>query len=159
LTKKITVGMAEFEVVHNPCTLEAIGLGACLAICLRDEKTKIASLAHVMLSDSRGAPAEVNPLRFVDKAIDAMLGSMTALGCQKSDITAKLCGGAEIFQNVPQLSGIGATNIEAARKKLTTEGIKIVSEDVGGACGRSLCFNTETGDVLVRRIHCKETKI
>lgn len=159
MTKKITVGMAEFEVVHNPCTLEAVGLGACLAICLRDEKTKIAALAHVMLSDSKNAPAEVNPLRFVDKAVDAMLGSMVALGCQKPDITAKLCGGAEIFSGVPQLSEIGAINIEAARKKLAESGIKIIAEDVGGSCGRSMCFNTETGDVIVRRIRCKEMKI
>jgi chemotaxis protein CheD len=159
MTRKITLGMAEFEVVHNPCTLEAIGLGACLAICLRDEKTKIAALASVMLSDSKGAPPEVNPLRFVDKAVDAMLGSMLALGCKKPDITAKLCGGAEIFPGVPQLSGIGKMNIYAAKKKLASEGIKIVSEDVGGTCGRSMCFNTETGDVIVRKIRCEETKL
>jgi chemotaxis protein CheD len=159
MTKKIAVGMAEFEVVHNPCTLEAFGLGACVAICLRDEKTKIASLAHVMLSDSKEAPTEVNPLRFVDKAVDAMLGSMLALGCRKSDITAKLCGGAEIFPGVSHLSGMGTMNIDAARKKLAAEGIKIVAEDVGGTCGRSMCFNTETGDVIIRRIRCKETQI
>jgi chemotaxis protein CheD len=159
MTKKITVGMAEFEVVHNPCTLEALGLGSCLVLCLRDEKTKIAALAHVMLPDSKNAPAEVNPLRFVDKAVDAMLGSMMALGCQKADIKAKLCGGAEIFPGVPQLSEIGAINIKAAREKLAEVGIKIIAEDVGGSCGRSLCFNTETGDVFIRRIRCKETKI
>lgn len=151
--------MAEFKVIHNPCMLEALGIGACLAICLRDEKTKIAALAHVMLPEGKNIPPEVNPMRFVDKAIDAMLSSMVSLGCQKSDIKAKICGGADMFPNVPQLSETGKRNIEAARKKLAEEGIEIIAEDVGGNCGRSVYFDTETGEVIIHKIRQQEKRI
>lgn len=159
MSKKLSVGMGEFKVVHNPCVLEAQGLGSCLAICLRDGKTKIAALAHVMLPEGKDILPEINPLRFVDRAIDAMLGSMLALGCKREDIVAKLCGGASIFHEVPKVSEIGGKNIEAAKKKLGAEGIPVVSEETGGNCGRSLCFDTESGEIMVRKLRCPECKI
>lgn len=159
MTKPLNVGMAEFKVVHNPCLLEAQGLGACVAICLRDSKTKIAALAHVMLPEGKNIPPEINPLRFVDRAIDAMLGSMIALGCKKEDIVAKLCGGADIFPEVPKVSELGKKNIDAAKKKLGDEGIPVVAEDVGGNSGRSVCFDTENGEITVKKLRCEGCKL
>ncbi|MBN2013607.1 MAG: chemotaxis protein CheD [Candidatus Altiarchaeota archaeon] len=159
MTKKITVGMAEFKIIHNPCILEVLGLGSCVAICLRDEKTKIAALAHIILPDSKEAAQGINPLRFVDKTVDAMVKSMLILGCKTHDIKAKLCGGAEIFPNVPRISDIGKKNVEAVRKKLREKCIEIVAEDVGGTEGRSIWFDTETGEVVVSRIHGPTTSI
>lgn len=153
MTKKITVGMAEFKIIHNPCLLEVLGLGSCVAICLRDEKTKIAAVAHVILPDSRDAAPGINPLRFVDKTVDAMVKSMLILGCKTHNIKAKICGGAEIFSNIPRLSEIGKKNVEAAKKRLREKGIGIVAEDVGGTQGRSIWFDTETGEVVISRIH------
>ena len=159
MVKKLNDGMAEFKVLHNPSILEALGLGSCMVICLRDPKTKIAGLAHAMLPDSSKAKNRVNPLRFVDKGLDAMVSSMLALGCQKKDIKAKICGGAAIFQNVPEISDVGALNIKATREKLGRMGIKIIAEDVGGNSGRSIWFDTETGDVVITRIHSATKKI
>jgi len=153
MPKKISIGMAEFRIVHNPCILEILGLGSCIAICLYDRKNRIAAMAHSMLPDSRNSAPGINTLRFVDKTVDAMLSSMNALGCKNRDIRAKICGGAEIFHNVPKLSDIGRQNIKAVRKKLRSKGIKIIAEDVGGSEGRSIWFDTETGDVVISKIH------
>jgi len=153
MLRKISIGMAEFKVVHNPCVLEVLGLGSCIVICLYNKKNKIAATSHAMLPDSKNSAPGINPLRFVDKTVDAMVSGMNALGCKNKDIKAKICGGAEIFHNVPKISDIGRQNIEAARKKLGSEGIEIVAEDVGGNEGRSIWFDTVTGEVVISRIH------
>lgn len=153
MLKKITISMAEFRVVHNPCILESIGIGSCAVICLFDRKRKIAGMAHAMLPDSKQAVADVNPLRFVDKAVDVMLSSMHSLGCKNTEIRAKIIGGAEMFRSILTTSHVSENNIKAAREKLEKEGIRIVAEEVGGNQGRSVWFDTETGDVVVGRIH------
>ncbi len=51
--KKI-VGIGEYLVDKNPGILITLGLGSCVAVCIRDKvKGGIGGLVHVMLPDSR----------------------------------------------------------------------------------------------------------
>lgn len=151
MSEKITVNMAEFKVVSHPCILECIGLGSCIAICLYNKTKKVGGLAHIMLGKSeRGA--DVNPLRFADKATEAMLEKMQRFGCKQENIQAKIFGGASMFSGLSKELQVGEKNIAAVREKLRQEGIRIVAEDVGGNQGRSIWFDTSDGSVVVGKV-------
>ena len=48
----IRVGMADLKVCKSPDGLTTLGLGSCVGVAIRDPKTKIGGLVHVMLPDS-----------------------------------------------------------------------------------------------------------
>jgi chemotaxis protein CheD len=154
MAETVTIKMAEFKVAHNPTILSTIGVGSCVAVAIFDPVSKIGGLAHAMLPDSNIAAADVNPLRFVDRAIDAVVSAMLSLGCKKERMVAKIFGGASMFRN---LMNIGAQNVVAAREKLKKESISITAEDTGGCHGRSLWFDTNDGSVVVGSV-CGPTK-
>lgn len=147
MEEKINVGIGDFKVANSPKLIQTIGLGSCVAICLYDKKQEIGGLAHILLPDSKLAGAEVNPLRFADKAIDLMLKQMQKKGCEH--IVAKIFGGASMFKNVANVADIGERNIESVKKILKKNGIRIIAEDTGGEQGRSVWFDTSDGSVVV----------
>lgn len=61
------------------------------------QRTRLGSLAHVMLDESRGNLDQ--PGRFVDTAIPAMLKQLQQRGALTSGLAAKLCGGAQNVQD------------------------------------------------------------
>lgn len=148
---KIEVGMGEFKITSNPTILQTMGLGSCVAVCLYDRGHKIGGLAHILLPDSKSGKGGVNPMRFADRAIDAMLERMERKGCE--NITAKIFGGASMFANVNKMMQIGERNIEAVRKVLGELKIRIIADDTGGSQGRSVWFDTTDGSVVVSHTH------
>jgi chemotaxis protein CheD len=156
-----TVGIAQYKVAFSPRILSVIGLGSCVGVCLYDPIAKIGGLSHIMLPDSSISKSkEFKPGKFADTAIAVTLDEMIELGALKSRISAKIVGGATMFRNngvTDPIFEIGIRNVEAAKKTLKNEGIKIVAEDIGGDYGRSIDFFTKNGKVLVRsKIGVKE---
>ncbi|HIE33723.1 MAG TPA: chemotaxis protein CheD, partial [Candidatus Altiarchaeales archaeon] len=94
--KEIPIETGAGIVTDEPCILESIGIGSSIAICLYDKKEKIAGMAHVMLGKNPGTG--VNPWRFADSAIEMLLDMMEEKGAKRSDIRAKIFGGAHIFK-------------------------------------------------------------
>ncbi|MBI5664673.1 MAG: hypothetical protein HZC49_06265 [Nitrospirae bacterium] len=47
---------------------------------------------------------------------------------------------------------IGKQNIETVLKIIKTERLSLVASDVGGTDGRKIIFNTNTGEVLLKRL-------
>ncbi|HDH41367.1 MAG TPA: chemotaxis protein CheD [Candidatus Altiarchaeales archaeon] len=146
--RQIHVGTGEGRVTREPCILESIGIGSCIAICLYDRKRKIAGMAHVLLGHNPGT--DLNPMRFADTAIDALLRKMMEMGSKKEDIEAKIFGGAELFRS--KFFKVGEENVLSVKEKLRLEGIRIVAEDTGGHQGRNIWFDTTNGKVVVGKI-------
>ncbi len=149
MKEKINICMGQMAVVGNPHILEALGIGSCVVICLFDRRRNIAGMAHAMLGRSESEEG-LNPIRFADKAIDAMLRRMFDMGGKREDIRAKMFGGASLFSDVSFKTG--EKNIKATKEKLRDEGIMLVGKEVGGNQGRSIWFDTETGKVVVGRV-------
>ncbi|MCX6819248.1 MAG: chemotaxis protein CheD [Candidatus Aenigmarchaeota archaeon] len=147
---KLTIGIGEF-VVSSSCVLEAIGLGSCVAVCLYDKGKKLGGIAHIMLGKSEGF--DVNPMRFADKAIDAMLKELLKKGCKQNNLTAKIFGGASMFSNIKTSMEIGNNNVNAVKAILKKYGIKIIAEDTGGTHGRSVWFDLDNGKVVVSKVY------
>jgi len=142
------VEMARLKIEFAPNKLAALGIGSCIVITFYDPKRQIGALAHTMLPESKGQET-VNPLKFADKAIDAMLKEMGNLGSKKDDIEAKIVGGANMFPDIHGPADIGESNIKAIEKKLKKEGVKLVGKDTRGTTGRSVELDCATGIVSV----------
>ena len=98
--------------------------------------------------------SNANRAKFVDSAVHLMIDRMIKRGACKERITAKIFGGARMFDHVVGNSRgvmqIGEKNIEAARRELQHIGIPIIAECVGGARGRTIIFDISDGSVCVK---------
>jgi chemotaxis protein CheD len=160
----VNVGVAEYFVTHNPHTLASFGLGSCVGVALYDDKRKIGGLAHIMLPDSQSMSKKGNPGKFADTAISSMVEEMERLGSKRSDIKARIAGGACMFtipgavnpRNVPGPClgmQIGERNIEATKAVLKELKIQLMAEDTGGSYGRTMRFNISDGKVIISSIN------
>ena len=82
-----------------------------------------------------------------------MLAELEAAGADRRRITAKLVGGACMFQDLMPRDKvhIGERNVAAARAALARLRIEIVAEEVGGDNGRSLHFDLVDGRIRIAR--------
>jgi chemotaxis protein CheD len=142
--------MGDRRVGQGRGTLSITGLGSCVAIVLYDETSHVGGLAHVLLPDPSFSKRERCWL-FVTEAVPALLDELEEAGAERGRLTARLVGGAAMFQDLaPQeMPNIGQRNISAARKVLARVGIPIVAEDVGGGSGRSIDFDLSNGRIRV----------
>ena len=93
-----------------------------------------------------------NPLKYADTGIRETLRMMEARGARRGRITAKIAGGAKMF-DVPgggSLGNIGQRNIESVHLNLKKEGVRLLKEDVGGTSARTLWFDAATGIGYIR---------
>lgn len=150
----IQVGMADLKVARTPDKLMTAGLGSCIGICLIDKNTKVAGLSHIMLPSSVQARSATNKAKFADTAIDVLIADMEKLGASKSRLTAKIAGGAQMFNfsGDSDIMKIGERNARAVIEVLSKMNIRILANDTGGNFGRTIIFDADTGDLLIRTI-------
>ena len=120
-------------------------LGSCVAVCLFDTRLKIGGINHFMLPLWNGNGL-ASP-KFGNIATEKLIEKMLRNGSNTSDLIAKVFGGANQMNSSME---IGARNIEIAKEVLANNGIQIAAENVGGAVGRKLKYNTGTGQVMMK---------
>jgi chemotaxis protein CheD len=140
-------------VVTDKPTMVHTVLGSCVAVTMRVARLGLAAAAHCLLPNA-GAPAaaleEAEALRFVDTTIELMLGDFTRRGASLQEIEVKLFGGADNMGEGGYQ--VGSRNVEAALAALAASGTMPAASSVGGTHGRTIDFNTATGEVAVRRL-------
>lgn len=138
----------QLVVSSDPCTITAI-LGSGVSVCIFDVARGAGGASHYVLPHSGSSPF-ASP-RFGDVAVEELVWRMLALGCREADLRAKIFGGASILS--PSRLGItetlGAKNIRLAKETLSARGIAVVAEETGGARGRKIEFQTDTGAARV----------
>ncbi len=151
----IEVGMADVKVSKSPVKLITRALGSCVGVVIYDSVRKSGGMAHSMLPDIDKTRIKSNSGRFVNSAISNMVSELERFGSQRSRLTAKLFGGAQMFSFFPSESSlnIGQRNIQMAHEILKQIGIKIIAEETGGTFGRTITLDLETGKVLVDTIY------
>jgi chemotaxis protein CheD len=149
---EVKVGIADLNVVMPPGKIMTIGLGSCIGIALYDRTLKVAGLAHIMLPDSKQFKTVPKPLKFADLAIPILIKKMEEKGCKKSNLIAKIAGGASMFNfsDKSMVSDIGKRNAESVREALKNQSIPIVAEHTGGNKGRTMVLDTSDGCVTLR---------
>lgn len=146
------VGIAEMAVARSPETITTLGLGSCVGIVLYDRIHKIGGLAHILLPNAPGSGNGVNIAKYADTAVDELIRRMTLFGANPRLLVAKLAGGAHMFGATEQsdVMQVGRRNVENSRKALERFSIAIIAEDVGGANGRTIVLDCDTGALSVR---------
>ncbi|MBQ9493199.1 MAG: chemotaxis protein CheD [Oscillibacter sp.] len=149
--QKLTVGIADMKMLQWDGELITYALGSCIGICLYDPGVKLAALIHIMLPINMEAGRK-NTMKYADTGIRETLRQMEARGARKNRIVAKIAGGAKMFEvsGSSGLGNIGQRNIESVHMNLRREGIRIVSENVGGSVARTLSFFPATGQGQIR---------
>jgi len=143
------VGLGLMKAVQRPSALSIAGIGSCVGLALRDGESRISGLAHVILPNSDGVDdARVSPGKYSDTAVRILTQRMTAMGADLTRFTAKLVGGARVLSKG---SFDGWKNVQSARKELSRANIRVVAQDVGLSLGRSMRFDTASGDITIRR--------
>ena len=77
---------------------------------------------------------------------------MQKKGAVLASITAKIAGGAQMFQTKCTSFNIGQRNVEAVKKVLAAYRIRILAEDTGLNYGRTVFFHVETGVMQVKSV-------
>mgnify|MGYP000941360749 CR=1 FL=1 len=158
MNKIITIGIADMKYTRNEGVLITYALGSCVGVCLYDPVVKVAAMIHVMLPVMLEGSRDSNLYKFADTGITATIKKMEAFGAVRSRITAKIAGGAKMF-DIPNGSGlgnIGLRNVESVKKVLKSEGIPIIGEDVGENYARTLIFDSSNGMGIIRTYGKKE---
>ncbi|UCC47902.1 MAG: chemotaxis protein CheD [Gemmatimonadota bacterium] len=131
--------------------LSVLGVGSCIVIVLYDEGSRLGGLAHVLLPDPTYSSQSDRRGRCATTAIPDLLDELESAGAERGRITARLVGGACMFQELvsESQSNIGERNVDAARAILAEHDIPIIGEAVGGGRGRSIEFDLSDGRVVV----------
>ena len=153
MSSQLVVGIADMKMGKSNSNLITYALGSCVGICLYDPALKLGSLIHIMLplNIERDVTNLKNIHKYADTAIPATIRKMEAFGASKQRITAKIAGGAKMFDmpNISAFGSIGNRNIESVKLVLKKEGIKLLKEDVGLSHARTLQFDISTGEAKV----------
>lgn len=153
---KITIGIADMKMAKDSGMLITYALGSCIGICLYDQRIKLAAMVHIMLPLNM-EPGRKNTFKYADTGIRETLRLMESKGASRARITAKIAGGAKMFElSGGNLGNIGQRNIESVHLNLKKEGIQLLKEDVGGSVARTLLFDPATGLGCVRCYGRKE---
>jgi chemotaxis protein CheD len=147
--ERIKVGIAEYEVTTETAELTTSGLGSCVGVALYHEATSTAGLIHVMLPVAEEMD-DGKPAKFADTGTELLIDEMEAAGADPREIEAKIAGGSDMLDFSEGGSGIGDRNVTQVKETLSSAGIPLIGEDVGGDHGRSLQLETTTGDLLVK---------
>lgn len=149
---QITVGISDMNIARGDNTLVTFALGSCIGICLFEPNKKMGALGHIMLPNSPNPKDEISINKYADTCIPNMLTRLQRLGCASTNLVAKIAGGAKMFEvsGDTNFGNIGDRNARAVREILRANNIRILVEDTGSNYGRTVYFNTSTGEMLVK---------
>jgi chemotaxis protein CheD len=135
-------------------TLVTVGLGSCVAILLHDAEARVGGLAHVLLPSPALSRMDNNPAKFPQSAVPRLIELMAADGAKVQRITARLVGGASMFAALapPGTIQMGERNLVAARQVLSSYGVPLIGEAVGGDFGRTVRLRVCDGRVEVTTV-------
>ncbi|MCH4240075.1 MAG: chemotaxis protein CheD [Oscillospiraceae bacterium] len=156
MSRVVTVGISDQNVVKAPDVLVTYALGSCVGICLYDASLKVAGLSHIMLPSSVQMSADSSQaFKFADTAIEILVHQMGKLGAHPFRMKAKIAGGAQMFSGInnSSLANIGQRNVVAVKKELLRLRIPIIAEDTGKDYGRTLYFNADDGTMRIKSVN------
>jgi len=144
----VIVGIGDCAITRSPVKIKTSGLGSCVGVTIYDRHEKIGGLLHTMLPNRKKAGIKDKPAKFTDAGIEYLVAEIIKNGGSKRKLEAKLVGGASMFENSHM--SIGERNIKSARETLKKLRVEIIAEDTGKNYGRTIIFDTFTGDLLIK---------
>jgi len=134
-------------VAAKPTVVSGV-LGSCVSICVYDHKRKIGGMNHFQFPCTQDE--NLATARYGNVAVPTLIRLLVHDGSETKHMEAQIVGGAYN----PEISSknIGQDNVRIAKKILSKEKIRVVSEDVGGEKGRKVVFTTNTNEIAVIKV-------
>lgn len=152
MSDELNVGIADMKIAYSPKGLISYALGSCVGICIIDKVKKVAGMVHVMLPINNNSQDKKNTYKYADTGIEEMVKQMESMGCMRGRMTAKIAGGAKMFEikGNSSIGNIGQRNVVATKEVLNKLNIKLISQDVGENYGRTIVFDSDTGNLTIK---------
>ncbi|MCS7220758.1 MAG: chemotaxis protein CheD [Anaerolineae bacterium] len=150
-SRAVAVGLGEMVVSRrSDCVLVAYGLGSCIGLAAYDPVESIGGLLHAVLPRHRDN--DVNPAKFVDTGIPALIAEMERQGAKASRLRWYAAGGAQMLttSSFQGMFNIGQQNLETMQRVLAQYGFVLSGASLGGHVGRTLKLYLPDGRVTVR---------
>ncbi len=146
----------ECYVTDQPGEMIMTILGSCISACMRDPSTGIGGMNHFLLPgnvDDAEMRASNDADRYGAFAMENLINGIMKLGGRKENLEVKLFGGGNVTSSSAM---IGSKNVSFVHKFMKNEGLRVVSEDLGGTHPRRLHYFPDTGKVMMRKLRRKE---
>lgn len=139
-TRLIPVVQGEFQVSDSPNVTFSTVLGSCVAVCLFDATARVGGMNHYLLAKAAGEDEQ--SLKYGAHAIELLINALLKQGARRDQLKAKVFGGGIMNDSFRH---IGPQNSAFALQYLSTEGIPLQGEDIGGRSARRVNFHPATG--------------
>jgi chemotaxis protein CheD len=156
--EKVNIGIGELHVATEPTVISTI-LGSCVSVCLFDPVRKVGGMNHMLLPGSPDMKEFNESARYGINAMELLINGLLKIGASRSNLRAKVFGGGHIFNvaGVTEIFTPGKDNTTFAFSFLEDEDLPVESYNVGGSFGRKIYFESDTGEVLMKRIKALST--
>jgi len=126
-------------------------LGSCISACIRDPIAGIGGMNHFMLpADNSGSGTKLSEsARYGNFAMEMLINEILKNGGAKKNLEVKIFGGGKILRN---MTDVGQRNIEFAITYIKTEGLNLLSSDVGSPHPRKVYYFPKSGRVLIKKL-------
>ena len=105
---------------------------------------------HFMLpADNSGSTKLSESARYGNFAMEMLINEILKNGGQKQNLEVKIFGGGKILRN---MTDVGERNIAFAISYIKTEGLTLLSSDVGSPHPRKVYYFPETGRVRIKKL-------
>jgi len=145
----------EYYVTREDQAISTV-LGSCIAACIRCPHLGIGGMNHFMLpiwSEGRSTVwSKVDKLaamRFGNYAMEALINSILSRGGRRDVLEVKLFGGGRMYEGT---ANVGGKNAEFALEYVATEGMKLLTHDLGGDTPRRVVYFPKTGRARLKRL-------
>jgi chemotaxis protein CheD len=148
----------EAYLARVPAILRTV-LGSCVGVTFWNRRLGYGALCHGVLPNSPPDVPEPEGYRYVDFAILNLVRQLERLGTKRNEMQVKVFGGADVLPvhvSKSRKNTVGYQNWHTAVEVLRKERVHVTVSDVGGPSGRTIQFNTTTGEVLLRRLTQKD---
>ncbi len=147
----------EFFVAGEDVVLTTV-LGSCVSACIWDPKLKIGGMNHFLLpGDSAGSAggSGTDPMsesgRYGVFAMEQLINELMKRGARKNTLEAKVFGGGHVMRNFTTIT-VGTRNAEFVLRFLSTEGIRVASQDLKDIHPRRVAFFPYSGRALCKHL-------
>lgn len=139
--RRIVVMQGKYQISARPEVVLSTLLGSCVAMCLHDPIAGVGGMNHFLLPGPDAAD-HASSLRYGAHAMELLVNGLLATGARRSQLRARLFGGARMLAG---LTDLGARNAEFAETYLRRENIAYAGGSLRGDRGRRVEFWPHTG--------------
>jgi chemotaxis protein CheD len=130
-------------------------LGSCVSACIRDPIFGIGGMNHFMLPlqghdtsswEEKGLGLAT---RYGNYAMEHLVNEILKNGGMRKNLEVKVFGGGKI---ISQMTNIGDKNIRFVLDYIKTEGLKLLSQDLGDLYPRKVQYHPQSGKVRIKKL-------